>query len=202
MIDAARFVALTAAVAGCAPSGRSAKSAPVVDVPARTERDGEGETPREELAADPSCDPEAGDVRACVEILPPAGPACESWRSLKHECESLDRGFLQPRVAAAIAGCLARHSRTRSICRWETISECALDAYDAACVDVEANDLCHSAARACSRSGKELAMPFERCVRTLSAMTGDNRRHQQRCLADACAPDYCFPFQPYLDDAG
>lgn len=185
-IDREAFLALTAALAGCAPAvpaprapaptanyDTTASSGGSVTVPQPTPAATGTEELVEEVhtaesASGPACSNDEGDVSCDFVDARFDGPACEGFAG---SCQLLQRGYgYRPRVAAAIARCWDK--RGRAACNMRVKQQCIREAFQEACPDPAFNEFCASAEQRCKDAGKRPDFGVDECVRAMSSIEG------------------------------
>ena len=212
-IDRARFLLLTASLAGggCSASpattGPSAPPAPtpsgtelvVPEVPETSETTTESEsaststttasetTTSSQTASGP-CDNDAGTVPACS-LAPPPGPTCESFADTKAYCKTY-KTSLRTAVAAKAVSCLNAASKTQDICDFSKAESCASEAIRTACVQPSTFNACSPVVATCAGySWAKLSM--NDCQSLLSAVKDGKRQSMITCMTEGCSLESC-----------
>lgn len=212
-IDRARFLLLTASLAGggCSAnpttSGPSAPPAPtstetgtevvVAEVPETTTDSASDTTSTStsqstssttsQVAAGP-CDNDAGTVPACS-IAKPPGPYCESFQDTKATCKTF-KTSLRAGVAAKAVACLNAASGTPDICDFSKLEKCSSEAIRSACVQPSTFNACSPVVSACAgNSWSKLTM--NDCQSLLSAVKDGKRQPMITCMTEGCSLESC-----------
>lgn len=213
-IDRARFLLLTASLAGggCsaspATSGASAPPEPsaqgtelvvpevpdpadsatttTTSAPATIASTGPGQVPPQTPPG--ACDNDVGTVPACSIAAPP-GPFCESFADTKASCKSY-KTALRNAVAAKAVACLNATSGTQDACDYTKSESCATEAIRTACVQPSTFSACSPVVSQCAGySWGKLAMAD--CQALLSAVKDGKRKSMITCMTEGCSIESC-----------
>ncbi|MFO0586996.1 MAG: hypothetical protein U0441_05645 [Polyangiaceae bacterium] len=214
-IDRARFLLLTASLAGggCSASpATTGPSAPPTPTPSGTEMvvpevpetstelmahdqvsalttstTTSDDTTTSQTASGP-CDNDAGTVPACS-ILPPPGPFCESLADTKAYCKTF-KTSLRTAIAEKAVSCLNAASKTQDICDFSKSESCASEAIRTACVQPSTFNACSPVVATCAGySWSKLSM--NDCQQLLSAVKDGKRQSMITCMTEGCSLESC-----------
>lgn len=209
-IDRARFLLLTASLAGggCSSNPTTDPATPPAPTetgqevvvpetpdPATTAAPEPTETADPEPTQRPSqpqpsggCDNDTGTVPACSISAPP-GPYCESFTDTKASCKSYRSG-LRGAIAAKAVACLNAVSGTQDVCNWEVSQKCAVEAIRTACIQPSTFNQCSPIVSQCAGS-QWSKITMEDCQRMLSSVKDGKRQAMLTCMAEGCSIDSC-----------
>jgi hypothetical protein len=209
-IDRARFLLLTASLAGggCSSNPTTDPATP----PTPTETGQElvvPETPDPATTAEPTasadpqptqtpaqpkppsgaCDNDTGTVPTCS-IKAPPGPHCESFSETKMACKTYKSG-LRGAIAAKAVSCLNAVSGTQDVCGYEKSQNCALEAIRTACIQPSTFNQCSPLVSQCAgnRWGK---LDIDDCQKLLSSVKDGKRQAMITCMTEGCSIDSCL----------
>ena len=210
-IDRARFLLLTASLAGggCSsnpptdpaipptPTETGAEVAvPAPPDPAATSETtasaepeptgAPSQTPPQPLAG--ACDNDTATVPACSITAPP-GPHCESFSDTKASCKSFKSG-LRGAIAEKAVQCLNAASGKPDVCDWSKAQECATQAIRTACIQTSTFNQCSPLVSQCA-GNQWNKLTIDDCQRLLSSVKDGKRQAMLTCMAEGCAIDSC-----------
>lgn len=209
-IDRARFLLLTASLAGtgCSanpqPSGNvgpePAPSGTELVVPETTAGDTTTEEPAETTTSvattEPqtppqtptgACDNDTATIPACSLVSP--GPACESFADTKVACKGY-KNTLRGAIAAKAVACLNAASGTPDICDYSKVETCTSAAIRAACVQPSTFNACSPVVAQCSASSWS-KLTMNDCQSLLSAVKDGKRTSMITCMTEGCSLESC-----------
>jgi hypothetical protein len=209
-IDRARFLLLTASLAGGGCTTNPPPNDPPAPAPTETgqelvvpetpdpattaiatARPEPTETPSQPGPQPPAgaCDNDTGTVAACSINAPP-GPHCESFADTKAACKSYKSG-LRGGIAAKAVACLNKVSGTPDVCDWEKAQSCALEAVRTACIQPSTFNQCSPLVSQCAANqwGK---LSIDDCQRLLSSVKDGKRQAMITCMTEGCSIDSCM----------
>jgi hypothetical protein len=212
-IDRARFLLLTASLAGggCSSNPPSdpvapptpTETGPEVTVPETSTPSLTVAAPETTASAEPTttsapqpspiasgpCDNDTGTVAACSLKAPP-GPFCESFSDSREACKSFRTG-LRGAVAAKAVDCLNAASGKQEICDWQTQEKCGMEAIRTACIQPSTFNQCSPVVSACA--GQQWnKLTIEDCQRLLSSVKDGKRKAMITCMTEGCSIDSCM----------
>lgn len=219
-IDRARFLFLTASLAGGGCSSNPPVDPATPPAPAETGQElVVAETPGADTtsasdtsdaapvetasSADPeptaSSQPAQAPSGACdndtgtvpaCSIAKPPGPHCESFSDTKASCKAF-RGGLRGAIAAKAVACLNAVSGTPDVCDWERSQKCGNAAVHTACIQPSTFNQCSPILSQCAGyAWSKLTM--DDCQRLLSAVKDGQRQAMITCMSEGCSADSCM----------
>lgn len=228
-IDRNRFLALTASIGMSAAScGRSDAIARVeVPPPAGPEPVADAAAPAL-ASAEPAAPPKPPPAAVCPENAVGSLAACDTWKidptcesgGPRDECTSLldmhssarspdgePEGF-QPRVAEAIATCMAKKPVTRATgCKRPDMHKCIRDAVDTVCIDPAMTTRCEKLISACHARHAKVTFSTEQCAKIATSTRGALRdwaldamggvHHDGTPMGEGCTLQYVTVYQPW-----
>ncbi len=219
-IDRARFLALTAALAGCNTQPPAATPGGVLEIPATvTPEVGDASaiataTPdasplfaRHEAGApiveggEPpdSCTSAnaVGTPADCSKIQRPrTAPQCESFDDTIDECNEMAKLF-KPAVAEKATKCVVARSGTNAICQFGITAICASQAFRASCGDPSTLTDCKAVVAHCATQNVSNVAPkvsIGECQGALAAVAAKHRSQMLSCMNEGCTAGYCFSY--------
>ena len=210
-IDRARFLLLTASLAGGGCSSNPpndpvmppnpAETGPAIAVavpPAETTATAEpteeptprpSETPQPPQTPQGACDNDVGTAAACSLAAPP-GPFCESLADNKAYCKSFKSG-LKATIAAKAVDCINAASGKPEACGWDLGEKCASEAIRTACIQPSTFNQCAPLVSQCAGlQWNKLTM--DDCQRLLSSVKDGKRKAMVTCMTEGCSIDSCM----------
>ena len=220
-IDRARFLALTAALAGCNTQPPAATPGGVLEIPTTVTQD-DARDASAIAALSPDASPlfakhEAGAPIAeggdppdsctstnatgtpadCSKIQRPrTAPQCESFDDTVDECNDMARLF-KPAVAEKATKCLVARSGTNGICQFGIAAICASQAFRASCGDPSTLAECKAVAQKCASQTVSNVAPkvtIGECQGALAAVATKHRSAMLSCMSEGCTSGYCFSY--------
>ena len=217
-IDRARFLALTAALAGCntqppaVTAGVLEIPATVTDVPdasaaatalpdaaplfARHDTGApivEGGDPPDACSATNA----TGTVADCSKIQRPrTAPQCESFDDTVDECTEMAR-LLKPAVAERATKCIVARSGTNAICQYGISATCAAQAFRASCADPATLADCKTVVAHCATqtgTSPSARVTLGECQGALSAVAARHRSEMLSCMNEGCTSGVCVSY--------
>lgn len=211
-IDRARFLLLTASLAGSGCSANPQTSGNVAPTPTPSGPElvvpETGDTTTDEVpeqtttsvaTSDPppqptqtpptgACDNDTGTVPACSISAPP-GPFCEGLSDAKATCKGY-KNILRAGVAAKAVACLNAASGTADICDYSKLETCTSAAIRAACVQPSTFSACSPVVAQCSGSSWS-KLTMNDCQGLLSAVKDGKRQSMITCMVEGCSLESC-----------
>jgi hypothetical protein len=211
-IDRARFLLITASLAGGGCSSTTQPAAlPMPEPTATSSEVVVPETPEPDETAvavataaprptavataepvEPAsgpCDNDTATVPACALRAPP-GPSCESFSDTVASCKSFKSG-LRGAVAAKAVACLNAASGKQSVCDYTKAETCAVSAIRSACIQPSTFNACSPLVSACAGSSYS-KLTMQDCQTLLSAVKDGKRAAMITCMTEGCSIDSCM----------
>ena len=208
-IDRARFLLLTASLAGggCSATASSDVVTPPTPAPTASEEVVVPETPEPdetttEVAVSPSasattesqppsttgCDNDTGAAAACS-ISGPPGPFCEGLTDARAACKGFKQA-LRGKIAAKAVSCLNAASGTLDVCGYAKSESCVTEAVRGACIQPSTFNACSPVVSTCaSASWNKLTM--QDCQALLSSVKDGKRAAMITCMTEGCSLESC-----------
>lgn len=214
-IDRARFLLLTASLAGTGCSANPATSGNVAptptpsgselvvpEVPTSETTTEVAETTSSSTEVEPAtttssttttapsgaCDNDTGTVPACSISAPP-GPFCESLADTKASCKGL-KNVLRGGIAAKAVACLNAGSGTQAVCDFSKIETCMSTAIRSACVQPSTFSACSPVVGQCAGSSWS-KLTMNDCQALLSSVKDGKRQSMITCMSEGCSIESC-----------
>lgn len=214
-IDRARFLLLTASLAGGGCSSNPPADPATPPAPADTgqqiaatdpapDATVDVEPPATTAAVDPTttteeppppqtpagaCDNDTGTVPACSVSAPP-GPHCESFSDTKAACKSY-KGGLRGGIAAKAVACVNAVSGTQAVCDWDISTKCGAQAIRTACIQPSTFNQCSPIVSRCAGYNWN-KLTLDDCQRLLSSVKDGKRQRMITCMTEGCSIDSCI----------
>ncbi|MBK8254587.1 MAG: hypothetical protein IPK82_18205 [Polyangiaceae bacterium] len=212
-IDRARFLFLTASLAGGGCSSNPPNEAATPPVPTETGTEvvvpettepgtTSGESTSSETTASPEstttsapqqppqgvCDNDTGTVPACALSAPP-GPHCEGLTEARATCKGFKNAF-RAAIGAKAVSCLNATSGTQAVCDYTSLERCGAEAVRSACIQPSTFNACSQVVGQCSGfQWNKLTM--NDCQAMLSAVKDGKRQSLITCMTEGCSIDSC-----------